>query len=99
MSRAALTRINLLLEVGKVRRLRKALQSPSNSEAVRRIIDERLAVEAGLQACRICESSEVHRTSSGALQRSGDDHTLCFPRVQHLHSRVCKVADVARDDC
>src|SRR5207248_9966177 len=50
MGRAALTRTNLLLEVGKVQRLRKALQSRSNSEAVRRVIDERLAVEAGLQA-------------------------------------------------
>ena len=52
MSRGALTRTNLLLEVEKVRRLRKALQSRSNSEAVRRVIDERLAVEAGLQALR-----------------------------------------------
>ena len=50
MSRAALTRTNLLLETGKVQRLRKALQSRSNSEAVRRVIDERLAVEAGLHA-------------------------------------------------
>ena len=50
MGRTALTRTNLLLETGKVRRLRKALQSRSNSEAVRRVIDERLAVEAGLQA-------------------------------------------------
>jgi hypothetical protein len=39
MSGAALTRTNLLLETGKVRRLRKALQSHSNSEAVRRVID------------------------------------------------------------
>lgn len=46
----ALTRTTLLLETGKVRRLRKALQSRSNSEAVRRVIDDRLAVEAGLQA-------------------------------------------------
>lgn len=53
MSRAAaLTRTNLLLETGKVRRLRKALRSRSNSEAVRRVIDERLAVEAGLDALR-----------------------------------------------
>ncbi len=52
MSRAALTRTNLLLETGKIRRLRKALRSRSNSEAVRRVIDERLAVEAGLQALR-----------------------------------------------
>jgi len=52
VSRAALTRTNLFLEVGKVRRLRKALQSRSNSEAVRLVIDERLAVEAGLEALR-----------------------------------------------
>jgi hypothetical protein len=52
MSKIALTRTNLLLEVGKVRRLRKALRSRSNSEAVRRAIDERLALEAGLRALR-----------------------------------------------
>lgn len=50
MRQAALTRTNLLLETGKVRQLRKALQSRSNSAAVRRAIDERLAVEAGLGA-------------------------------------------------
>jgi len=48
--RPALTGINLLLEVRKIRRLRKALQSRSNSEAVRRVIDEHLAAETGLQA-------------------------------------------------
>jgi len=52
MSRAALTRTNLVLETKKVRKLRKALRSRSNSEAVRLVIDERLAVEAGLQALR-----------------------------------------------
>ena len=52
MSKVALTRTNLLLETAKVWRLRKALGSPSNSEAVRRVINERLAVEAGLQALR-----------------------------------------------
>ena len=52
MARATLTPTNLLLETGKVRRLREALQSRSNSEAVRLVIDERLAVEAGLQALR-----------------------------------------------
>lgn len=52
MGKTALTRTNLLLEVGKVRRLRRALQSRSNSEAVRRAIDERLALEAGLRALR-----------------------------------------------
>jgi hypothetical protein len=52
MSKTAFTRTNLLLEVGKVRRLRRVLQSRSNSEAVRRAIDERLALEAGLRALR-----------------------------------------------
>jgi len=47
-----MTRTNLLLETGKVRQLRKALRSRSNSEAVRRAIDERLAVETGLEALR-----------------------------------------------
>ena len=47
-----LTLTNLLLEVGKVRRLHKVLRSRSNSEGVRRVIDERLAVETGLEALR-----------------------------------------------
>lgn len=34
------------------REARKALRSRSNSEAVRRVIDERLAVETGLEASR-----------------------------------------------
>ncbi len=46
-----MTGINLLLE-RKIRRLRKGLQSRSNSDALRRVIDERLAVETGLQALR-----------------------------------------------
>ena len=50
--RRALTRTNLLLESGKVQKLRKTLHSRSNSEAVRRVIEERLAVEAGLGALR-----------------------------------------------
>lgn len=50
--KAALTRTNLVLETGKIRRLRKALRSRSNSEAVRRVIDERLAAETGLEALR-----------------------------------------------
>ncbi len=48
----ALTRTNLLLETGKVRRLRKGLQSRSNADAVWRVIDERPAVETGLRALR-----------------------------------------------
>lgn len=45
-----LTRTNLLLETGKIRHLRKVLRSRSNSEAVRCIIDERLAAEKALEA-------------------------------------------------
>jgi len=52
MRKLALKRTNLLLETAKVRRLREALGSPSNSDAVRRAINERLAVEAGLRALR-----------------------------------------------
>ena len=52
MSKALLTRTNLLLETEKVRRLRKTLRSRSNSEAVRLVINERLASEAGLEALR-----------------------------------------------
>jgi hypothetical protein len=44
--------MNLQLEVGKVRRLRKLPRADSNSEAVRRVIDERLAVQSGLTALR-----------------------------------------------
>lgn len=52
MARAALTRTNLLLESRKIRQLRKALRARSNSEAVRRAIDERLAVEMGVSALK-----------------------------------------------
>ena len=45
-------RTNLLLDLGKVKQLRKALRLRSNSEAVRWAIDDRLAVEAGLIALR-----------------------------------------------
>ena len=50
--RRTIRRTNLLLDLGKVRKLRKALRLRSNSEAVRFAIDERLAVEAGLNALR-----------------------------------------------
>jgi len=52
MPKLALKGTNLLLETAKVRRLRETLGSPSNSDAVRRAINERLAVEAGLRALR-----------------------------------------------
>ena len=52
MGKPALTRTNLLLEAPKVRRLRKTLGPPSNSDAVRRATNERLAVESGLRALR-----------------------------------------------
>jgi hypothetical protein len=44
--------MNLMLDAGKVRQLRKALRTRTNSEAVRLVIDERLAVETGLRARR-----------------------------------------------
>ena len=46
------TRTNLLVNLAKVRELRRVLNLRSNSEAVRRVIDERLAVENGLNALR-----------------------------------------------
>lgn len=52
MSDGALTRTNILLDSRKVRRLRKVLRSRTNSEAVRRAIEERLAAEEGLRALR-----------------------------------------------
>lgn len=39
-----------MLETEKIHRLRKVLRSRSNSEAVRCIIDERLAAEKALEA-------------------------------------------------
>lgn len=73
MSRAVLTRTNLMLAAGKVRQLRAALRSRSNSEAVRLVIDERLAVEAGLQALRRLRKRSdledpLHRTPSKPLK-------------------------------
>jgi hypothetical protein len=52
MGRIELKRTNLLLETKKIRQLRKALRSRSNSKAVRRAIDEQLAVRAGIRALR-----------------------------------------------
>src|SRR2546429_8922033 len=56
------------LPIWKVRRLRRALQSRSNSEAVRRVIDERLAAEAGLQR------SEEGRGGEEGRSRWAADH-------------------------
>jgi hypothetical protein len=67
MSKIAFTRTNfLLLEIGKARRLRNTLQSRSNSEAVRRAIDERLAMEAGLRRSKITNSGSVGARTSHA---------------------------------
>ena len=51
MSRAV-TRTNFLVDLAKVRELRRVLNLRSNAEAVRRVIDDRLAVETGLNALR-----------------------------------------------
>jgi len=52
MGKVAFSRTNLLLDASKVRQLRRALRSRSNSEAIRRAISERLAAEEGLRALR-----------------------------------------------
>lgn len=52
MRKRTLTRTNLLVEMPKLRYLRKKLRSRSNSEAVRRLMDERIAAEKGVQALR-----------------------------------------------
>jgi hypothetical protein len=57
MNTRAVTRINLLLEADKIRQLRRVLRAASNSAAVRRTIDERLAVEEGLEALRALRKS------------------------------------------
>ena len=48
----AITRTNLMLDLGKVTQLRRAFRVRSNSEAVRRAVDEALVVERGLEALR-----------------------------------------------
>jgi hypothetical protein len=52
MGKSALTRTNLMLDTGKLLRVRRTLRSRSNSEAVRRLIDEHLAAERGVQALK-----------------------------------------------
>jgi hypothetical protein len=47
-----LTRTNLLVEMPKLRHVRKKLRSRSNSEAVRHLIDEHIAGERGVRALR-----------------------------------------------
>ncbi len=41
-----------MIDIEKIRRLRKLLRSRNNSEAVRQVMDERLAVETGPTALR-----------------------------------------------
>ncbi len=50
MKKPVLTRTKLLLKTAKVRRLRTSLRARSNSEAVRRAIDERLVINGGIEA-------------------------------------------------
>ena len=50
MKKSVLTRTNLLLEIDEVRRLRTSLRTRSKSEAVQRAIDERLAINVGIEA-------------------------------------------------
>jgi hypothetical protein len=87
MSRA-LTRTNLLLESGKVQQLRKTLHSRSNSEAVRRVIEERLAVEAGLGALRtlreLCGPEAVFGRAPAKKNELTTGRTASV-RYGHLH--------------
>jgi hypothetical protein len=50
VARAALKRQNLMVDEGKIRRLRRALGARSNSEAVRIAVDRELATTLGLNA-------------------------------------------------
>ena len=50
MKKPVLTRTNLLLEIDEVRRLHTSLRTRSKSEAVQRAIDERLAINVGIEA-------------------------------------------------
>jgi len=70
VARAALKRQNLMVDGGKVRRLRRALGARSNSEAVRIAIDRELAITLGLNALgRLTERGTLedvfHRASAG----------------------------------
>ena len=49
-AKAALKRQSLMVDEGKVRRLRRALGARSNSEAVRIAVDRELATTLGLNA-------------------------------------------------
>ena len=50
VARAVVKRQNLMVDEGKVRRLRRALGARSNSEAVRIAVDRELAATLGLNA-------------------------------------------------
>jgi hypothetical protein len=52
MGKRVLTRANLLVEMPKLRHVRKKLRLRSNSEAVRKLVDQHIAAERGVQALR-----------------------------------------------
>jgi hypothetical protein len=52
MARAALKRRNFMVNLDKVRQLRRQLGARSNSEAVRIAVERQLAVKEGLTALR-----------------------------------------------
>jgi hypothetical protein len=70
MNKLGLTRTNLLLDNAKVRRLRRSLNARSNSEAVRRLIDDHLAIRRGLTALKDLQSTggleDVFQRASGS---------------------------------
>src|SRR5258708_39544653 len=77
MGRTALTRTNLLLETGKVRRLRKALQSRSNSEAVRR--RNRRAPGGGGWTSGPAGSAKAGRSGGRLRARSSKEEMTALP--------------------
>jgi len=84
----------LLLETADVRGLRKILGSRSNSEAVRRAIEERLAVEEGLAALRDLQKpggleDVFNRAPARSHKLSNAVEALQPPQGFVSHTRSC----------
>ena len=66
----AITRTNLMLDLGKVAQLRRTFRTRGNSEAVRRAVDEALVAERGLSAlCDLRESGGLEGVFGRATRR------------------------------
>jgi len=82
-----LTRTNLLLETGKVRRLRKIFITQQSEAVAGALIDERMAgVEAGLQALQSAKCLESGERSDARQQEERlPDGRSASVRYWHLH--------------